>query len=144
MVLPWLQGAVLDVLRGDAAFMASVEDRVDVEAPADVSRPFVVVRLLDPGSVDPGGVGWVPLVQVSAWSPRLVGRDVRGVLWTVAAHVVRISAAMDEPVLWQNVGFGLDLVVGPSEHPVDLSRGADTPLFGMYVHLDMPLQLLPA
>lgn len=134
-VLPWIPGAGLEILRADAPFMALVDQRVDSEPAADKSKPYAVVWPAGNVPDDAGGVAWRPLLQISAWSPELLDRDARGVVWQIAARAMAVLAGI-ESYRYQNFGFGTR-AVGLGQHSVDRSRGDSAPLFGAYAQVEL-------
>ncbi|MDQ3579512.1 MAG: hypothetical protein M3443_18335 [Actinomycetota bacterium] len=142
-VLPWLAGAVIQLLREDAAFMATCGSRVDSRAPSDVGRPFALVRVAgnvhEPGS---GGISWLPLLQVEGRSPVLTDRDVDGVVWEIAANAARVLATVDMK-RWRNIGYTARLTDGPAPLPLDTTRGTSMPLHGAYCRAELSVQVVP-
>ena len=134
-VLPWVPGAGLEILRADATFMTLVANRVDSAAPDDVTRPYAVVWSAGNVPDDADGVSWRPMLQVSAWSPKLRDRDVDGVVWQIAARALAVLAGVGE-YRYQNFGF-TTRAVGMSYHQPDKSRADSTVLFGAYAQVEL-------
>lgn len=134
-VLPWMQGAGLEILQGDSVFMTLVDSRVDSRPQEDASRPYAVVWGGDSVPDDPGGVSQRPMLQVSAWSPELRSRDVDGVVWQIAARAAAVLAGIEE-YRYENFGFTTRLV-GLSKHQPDRSRADSSVLFGAYCQVEL-------
>jgi hypothetical protein len=134
-VLPWVQGATLEILRADAVFMALVGGRVDSEPAADATTPYAVVW--PPGNVpgDAAGVSWRCMQQVSAWSPKLPNRDVKGVVWEIAARAHAVLAGIDQH-RYRNFGF-TTRAVGISAHLPDHARADSVVLYGAYAQVEL-------
>lgn len=134
-LFPWVQGAVLELLRADVDFMTACGGRVDSEAPDDVSQPYAVVW--PPGVVfdDDAGVSSRPMIQVSGWGPKLPDRDVKGVVWMIASHAARVLGSV-EVHRWQNYGFGTR-VIDIAPHLPDRDRSDSAVLFGAYTRVEL-------
>jgi hypothetical protein len=134
-VLPWIPGAGLQILKADATFMGLVANRVDSAPADDASRPYAVVWPAGMVPDDAGGIGWRPMLQVSAWSPKLSGRDVNGVVWQIAARALAVLSGI-EHYRYQNFGF-TTRAVGMGYHQPDSSRSDSAVLFGAYCQVEL-------
>lgn len=138
--LPWVQGAGLALLRADAAFMAACWGRLDSRPPEDVSTPYAVLWLAGNIPGDDGGATYLPLLQLSGWSPELTDRDVDGVVWTIAAEAARVFGSTEQ-ARWRNFGYRPRLTDGPQFHAPDRSRGDANALYGAFMRAELDGQV---
>lgn len=90
--LPWIPFAVREALMADATFAAACHNRCSTtKAPADVTKPFALCRLVV-NSVQPlGGGGYRAWVQVDGYAPDsgYGGEEGDPIAWRIADRAKR-------------------------------------------------------
>lgn len=126
--LPWMLGAVRQLLLADEPFATATGGRVSTRLPGTVTVPLVTLQIPAPlGAM--GGGGYKPIVQGDAWcAPTGAGEeDPELIVWHIAVRGARVLERA------RNVPYGsmhysarlLDL--GPL--PADRSRGDASPVY---------------
>lgn len=125
--LPWVIGAVREVLAADALFFSACHERVSEKAPSEVSIPYATIQL--PTSIgDMGGGVYRPMVQVDGWCPSSGYGDEEAsvVVWRIASRANRVLKTLRNRQ-YQTMHFSArttDLM----PLPADTSRGDSTPM----------------
>lgn len=137
LLMPWISGALIQTLKGDADYMLACGGRISSRARADVSQPYSTVQAITNPPIRPDRAAWRPLLQFVGWCPpgAAGGEDPAVVAWRMAANGIRAILRVDG--LWSYDGWHgrFDVVLGPIED-VDITRGPDAPVYGARVHVE--------
>lgn len=134
--IPWVPGAIRQLLLADAAFMTECGNRLSSRLPSPVTY-CARVRLAGNNSLSGDGVAWSPLVQVEGWcAPEVAGvADPEVKAWDIAAKAaVVIGRARN--ITYQNMTYTARIVEGPLDN-VDKTRGESTPLYWALVRAEL-------
>jgi hypothetical protein len=137
--IPWIPGAVRQLLLADANFVTACGNRLMTRLPATVTF-CAQLRIAGLNSISGDGVAWSPLVQVDGWcAPGISGTDPEMKAWEIASHAARVLGRARN-VTYQNMSYSARLVDGPLPD-VDLSRGESTPLYRAIVRAELRLSV---
>lgn len=144
-VLPWISGAIIDLLGADAGVMAACGGHLSGRAGADSSAPYATVQTIANPLINPRAANWRPLAQLTGWSPPATpdGEDPCLSSWRIAAEAARVILAHYDTQLSYLDGamyYTVELVEGPLEE-VDTSRGPDQPMFGARIRIEITVAL---
>lgn len=136
--IPWIPGAVRQLLLADAEFTAACGGRVSTILHSTVT---FCAQIRTPGlnSMSGDGVAWSPLVQVDGWCAAGLGLEPEVKAWEIASHAARILGRARN-VTYQNMTYSGRLVEGPLPD-VDTSRGESTPLYRAIVRAELAAQV---
>jgi hypothetical protein len=134
--LPWIPGAVRELLMADTTFATLVgnPDRVTFKNPPSVTTPWVEIRTAGNISISGDGVAWSPLIQVAACGPP-GNPDLQENLWAIAARAAHVLGRARN-VAYQDMTYSGRHTDGPLED-VDTSRGDSTPIFRAIVRAEL-------
>lgn len=142
MSLPWIPGAVRQLLLADPVFNAACGGRLMTILPSGLTF-CAQLRLPGNNSISGDGVAFSPLVQVDGWCvPGIPGTDPEMKAWEIAAEAARVLGRARN-VTYQTMSYSGRLIEGPLPD-VDTSRGEDSPLYraivraGLAVHVAVP------
>ncbi len=120
--LPWLIGAVRQLLLADAQFAAACESRLAEFAPSDVTTPYATLQLPTSMGVMGGG-GYKPMIQLDAYCvpEGYHGLEASRVVWRIADRAKRVlDTARNVP--YQTMHYSAR-VTDLMSLPADRSRG---------------------
>ena len=134
--LPWIPAAIRQLLMANHPFVESCAGRCGTRLPSDMTRPFAQVRVS--GNLDLGGGGYKPLVQVDGWAAPGGTEDVEAVVWRIATRAARVlRVARNVP--YESMRYSARVVDAPQPGPIDISRGADSPLYRALTRAEITL-----
>lgn len=133
--LPYVAGAVVELLREWSGYLDLPAARVATRSPADVTDPHVLVQLVGNYPLTVAGGVYRPLVQVEARALAVTDDDPEAAVMTLAGRLATVlTVAANRP--WHGTSWSLDRVIdGPTLAPVDLSRPA--PLYRGLVRAEL-------
>lgn len=137
--IPWIPGAVRQLLLADPAFVTACGNRLMTRLSSTVT---FCAQLRAPGlnSLSGDGVAWSPLVQVDGWcAPGIPDTDPEVKAWEIAAHAARVLGRARN-VTYQNMTYSGRLIEGPIPD-VDTSRGESTPLYRAIVRAELAVHV---
>jgi hypothetical protein len=144
MGLPYVPGAIRQLLLADSAFTAAVGGRCTVKkSPPDVTSPFAVVQI--PGGAPLDEQGWVlqPLIQVNVWCPdSWAAADPDVVAWDGISAVRRVLQSA-RYVTYSDTRGSMTYSARITDGPLpteDTTRGDSTPLQGYLLRAELTLQ----
>ena len=134
--IPWVPGAIRQLLLADAPFMTECGSRLSSRLPSTVTF-CARVRLAGNNSLSGDGVAWSPLIQVEGWcAPGVTGvSDPEVKAWDIAARAA-VVIGRSRNITYQNMTYSVRLVEGPLSD-VDTSRGESTPLYWSLVRAEL-------
>ena len=124
--LPWVIGAVRQILVADADFMMACQNRVLEKSPSTVSVPYATIQL--PTAIsDLGGGVYRCMVQVDGWSPAegYQNTEASVLVWRIVTRANRALRVSNRT--YQTMRFSsrpTDIIPLPD----DKSRGDANPL----------------
>ncbi len=137
--MPWVPGAVRQLLLADAGFNTACGGRLMTRLPNPVTF-CAQLRLAGNNSLSGDGVAYSPLIQVDGWcAPGQSGMDPEVKAWEIAAHAARVLGRARN-VTYQNMSYSGRLVEGPLPD-VDTSRGESTPLYRAIVRAELAVHV---
>lgn len=137
--LPWVPGALRQLLLADVPFKTASHNRVSTKAPKDVNVPFALARMMVDSVIPLDGGGYKVLVQVEGFcvSSGYGNEEAERVVWRIAdraRNVLRIARNVEyESMHYSLRPFGM----GPL--PQDTSRGESNPLERAGVRAEMTI-----
>lgn len=141
-VLPWVPGAIRQLLLADSDFSAACAGRCGTRLGSEVTY-CAQVRTPGVNSLSGDGVAYSPLVQVDGWCTREaadgLGVDPEVKAWEIAAHAARVLGRARN-VSYQNMTYSGRLIEGPLPD-VDISRGESTPLYRAVVRVELAVHV---
>lgn len=133
--MPWILGAVRQLLLADADFNTACDGRLMTRLPSEVTF-CAQLRLPGNNSLSGDGVAFSPLIQVDGWcAPGKSEMDPEMKAWEIAAHAARVLGRARN-VIYQNMAYSGRLIEGPIPD-VDTSRGASVPLYRAIVRAEL-------
>lgn len=134
--IPWVPGAIRQLLVADTAFMTECGSRISSRLPSTVTF-CARVRLAGNNSLSGDGVAWSPLVQVEGWcAPGVAGvSDPEVKAWDIAARAAAVVGRARN-ITYQNMTYSTRIVDGPLSD-VDTSRGDSTALYWSLVRVEV-------
>lgn len=137
--LPWVPGAVRQLLLADAGFATACGGRVMTILPSTITF-CAQLRLPGNNSISGDGVAYSPLIQVDGWCvPGISGVDPERKAWEIAAHAARVLGRARN-VIYQTMSYSGRLVEGPLPD-VDTSRGESTPVYRAIVRAELAVHV---
>jgi hypothetical protein len=138
--LPWVPGAVRQLLLADTAFATASGSRVSTRSPGNVtSGPYATIQLPTPLGVMGGG-GYKPIVQIDAWCDPGAAEEPEAVVWRIAMRAKRVLETARN-VSYQTMHWSARVIdAGPL--PPDKSRGDDSPLYRAMVRAELTIKNL--
>lgn len=131
---PWVPGAIRAYLLADTDFATASASRVGTRLPADMTKPFVQIRVIGNISLSDTSFAKSPLVQLDCWAaPGPVDPEVQA--WDLAELAAsRLSTVRN--VSYEDMVWSSRLVDGPIPN-VDTSRGDSSPLYGALIRVEL-------
>lgn len=143
--LPYVAGLVRAVLLSDPVFAELCNDRCATKSPADVSLPFARLDTPTGAPIDASAGAYKPLAQVTGWCAPGGAADPEVAAWNIAARATAVLCRVrNVPIDNGQVrgAWSVDRVIdGPSEMPLDTSRGESSPLYGAFVRVELVLHV---
>lgn len=137
--IPWIPGAIRQLLLADALFSAECGGRLSTRLPSTVTF-CAQLRLPGNNSLSGDGVAYSPLIQVDGWcAPGITGVDPEVKAWQIAAEAARVLSQARN-VSYQNMAYSARLFDGPLPD-VDTSRGESTPLYRAIVRAELSVHV---
>lgn len=140
MSLPWVPGAIRQLLLADAVFASECGGDVLTRLGSTVTY-CAQIQVSGGTSLSGDGVAWSPLVQVDGWcAPNAGAGDPERKAWAIAVEAARVlGRARNIP--YQNMSYSARVVDGPLPG-VDTSRGTSTPLYRAVVRAEIRAHVL--
>lgn len=136
--LPWVPGALRELLLADIPFKNSVNNKVSTKTPGDVTTPFALARMMVNSVVPLSGGGYKVLVQVEGCCPAdYAAEEAELVVWRIADRAKRVLQAAQN-VSYQTMHYSMR-TVGMGPLPQDTSRGESNPLERAGVRAEMTI-----
>ena len=137
--LPWIPGALRELLLFDPDFTAACHGRVSTKAPSDVVTPFALARPMVNSVIPLDGGGYKVMVQVdgNCASGGYGGEEAEVITWRIADRAKRVFLR-SRNVEYQTMHYSMR-VVGLGPLPVDVSRGESSPLDRAGVRAEMTI-----
>jgi hypothetical protein len=137
--IPWVPGAVRQLLLADTGFNTACGGRLSTRLPGIVTF-CAQLRVSGLNSLSGDGVAWSPLVQVDGWcAPDIAGTDPEVKAWQIAAAAARVLGRIRN-VTYQNMTYSGRLIEGPIPD-VDTSRGESSPLYRAIVRAELAVHV---
>jgi hypothetical protein len=135
MSLPWIPGAIRQLLLADATFSTSCAGRCGTRLPSDMTSPFAQLRISGGVSISGDGVAFSPLVQVDGWCAPGGAEDPEIVSWRIASEAARVLGRARN-ITYQTMRYSARLIDGPLSD-VDTSRGTSSPLYRALIRAEL-------
>lgn len=138
-VIPWVPGAVRQLLLADSGFNTACGGRLATRLPSTITF-CAQLRLPGNNSISGDGVAYSPLIQVDGWcAPGISGVDPEVKAWQIAAEAARVLGRARN-VIYQNMSYSARLIDGPLPE-VDTSRGESAPLYRAIVRAELAVHV---
>jgi hypothetical protein len=139
--LPWIPGAIRQLLLADTVFSTACGGRLSTILPSSITF-CGQVRTPGNNSISGDGVAFSPLVQVDGWcAPGLDGIDPERKAWEIGAAATRVLGRARN-VIYQTMSYSARLIDGPIPD-VDTSRGESSPLYRTIVRAELAVHVSP-
>lgn len=133
--LPYVAGAVVELLRAQAGYLGLPAARIATRSPADVTAPHVLVQVPGNYALTVAGGVYRPLVQVEARAIEVPGDDPEAAVMAMAGRLAAVLAGAHNRT-YSTTRWSTDRVIdGPMAGPTDQSR--PTPLYRGLVRAEL-------
>lgn len=137
--LPWIPGALRQLLLADVPFKTASHNRVSSKAPGDVNVPFSLVRVMLDSVIPLDGGGYKLLVQAEGLcvASGYGNEEAELVVWRIADRARNVFRTARN-VEYQSMHYSMrPFGMGPL--PQDTSRGDSNPLERAGVRAEMTI-----